>query len=128
MHSKFGVRDAVRGLSSERLKKFLEFRVNFLEEELNELKDNLGNPEEIVDACIDLVVVALGTLDAFGVNSYKAWDEVYRANMAKEVGIKPERPNPLGLPDLIKPTKETHGYDWVPPSHKHNYGILTNLI
>ena len=46
-----------------------------------------GNPEEIVDALIDLCVVAIGTLDAYGVNSYKAWDEVHAANMNKEVGL-----------------------------------------
>ncbi len=40
--------------------------------------------------------------------------------MAKEVGIKPERPNPLGLPDLIKPA------DWKAPSHADNHGVISH--
>jgi len=97
---------------------FLEFRVKFLKEELTELEDNLDNPEEIVDALIDLCVVAIGTLDAFDIDAYKAWDEVHKANMSKEVGIKASRPNPLNLPDLIKPT------GWQAPSHEGNHGLL----
>ena len=54
MHKKYGTNEAVRKLDSEKLRKFLEFRVAFLEEELTELKENMDNPEEIVDALIDL--------------------------------------------------------------------------
>jgi predicted HAD superfamily Cof-like phosphohydrolase len=77
--------------------------------------------EDIVDAMIDLCVVAIGTLDAFQINAGLAWDVVHEANMNKEVGIKPSRPNPLGLPDLIKPE------GWTPPSHAHNHGLLSKL-
>lgn len=122
MHDKFGVNKKVNQFDAEKLKKFLEFRVKFLEEELNELKDNMDNPEEIVDALIDLCVVAIGTLDAFEVNAGRAWNEVHRANMRKEVGIKPSRPNPLGLPDLIKPE------GWTGPDHTHNHGLLTKMV
>ena len=122
MHAKYGVNEKVREFDAEKLKKFLEFRVAFLEEELNELKANMNNPEEIVDALIDLCVVAIGTLDAFEVNADIAWDAVYEANMAKEVGVKPSRPNPLGLPDLIKPE------GWTAPSHKNNHGLLTKMV
>lgn len=121
MHTKYGVNEKIRTFDKEKLKQFLEFRVRFLEEELNELKDNIDNPEEIVDALIDLCVVAIGTLDAFDVNAHRAWDAVYDANMAKEVGIKASRPNPLGLPDLIKPE------GWRAPSHENNYGLLNKI-
>jgi len=121
MHKKYGTNEAVRKLDSEKLRKFLEFRVAFLEEELTELKDNMDNPEEIVDALIDLCVVAIGTLDAFEIDSYKAWNEVHEANMNKEVGVKESRPNPLGLPDLIKPE------GWTAPSHAGNHGLLTKI-
>lgn len=117
MHNKYGVNTAVRKFSGEKLKMFLDFRIKFLEEELNELKES-DNPEDTVDALIDLCVVAIGTLNAFDINSKVAWEEVHRANMEKEVGVKPERPNPLGLPDLIKPE------GWVGPDHGGNYGLL----
>lgn len=132
MHTKFGVREVIRKLDTEKKLKFLEFRLNFLQEELDEAKlahsvllMSGTTPEErtvagddIVDAMIDLCVVAIGTLDAFDVDSYEAWNRVLVKNMEKEPGIKPERPNPLGLPDLIKPT------GWTAPSHADNIGTL----
>ena len=121
MHTKYGVNEKVRDFDTEKLKQFLEFRVKFLEEELNELKDNMNNPEEIVDALIDLCVVAIGTLDAFDVDAHKAWNAVHLANMNKEVGVKASRPNPLGLPDLIKPV------GWKAPSHEGNHGLLASF-
>ena len=80
-----------------------------------------NDPEEIVDGLIDLCVVAIGTLDAFGINAYDAWDEVLKANMAKKVGKKSSRPNPLGVPDLVKPE------DWKAPSHKGNHGKFNDI-
>ena len=124
MHTKFGVRDAVQKFDSVMLRTFLRFRLDFLHEELQETEKaaQSGIPldqEEIVDGLIDLCVVAIGTLDALGVDPHEAWNEVHKANMTKEVGVKPSRPNPLGLPDLIKPE------GWVGPSHDGNYGYLT---
>lgn len=123
MHTKFGVRKAIEKLSPEELNEFLQFRIRFLEEELNETKRAVKekDAEEVVDGLIDLCVVAIGTMDAFGVNAYQAWNQVQTANMAKEVGIKESRPNKLGLPDLIKPE------GWTPPSHKGNHGKLNEL-
>lgn len=118
MHKHYRVHDVVDDFDSDKLKALLKFRLNFLKEELKELEDNIDNPEEVVDACIDLCVVSIGTLDMFGVDSNKAWDEVLGANMNKEVGVKPTRPNPLGLPDLIKPE------GWKAPSHEGNHGLL----
>ena len=120
MHTKFGVRAAVEKMDKDQLLEFLAFRLRFLEEELNETRRASGvqqrDNEEIVDGLIDLCVVAIGTLDAFDVDSYKAWDEVLKANMSKEVGVKESRPNPLGLPDLIKPE------GWIGPDHAGNTG------
>lgn len=107
----------------EKLRDFLAFRLDFLEEELTEtvkaFAENDG--EELVDGLIDLCVVAIGTLDAFGIDPYKAWDEVLKANMIKKVGVKPTRPNPLGVPDLIKPD------DWKAPSHIGNHGKFNDI-
>jgi len=120
MHRKYGVNEAVRKLDAEKLKAFLEFRIRFLQEELDEMR-NTDDPEEITDALIDLCVVAIGTMDALEIDASKAWDVVHDANMSKEVGIKASRPNPLGLPDLIKPE------GWVAPSHAGNIGLLEKL-
>ena len=120
MHQKYGVHGWVKKATPFQLKKYLEFRLNFIKEEYDETREALitDDAEEIVDGLIDLCVVAIGTLDAFGVNSIDAWDAVLEANMAKEVGRKESRPNPLGLPDLIKPE------GWTAPSHEGNHGII----
>jgi predicted HAD superfamily Cof-like phosphohydrolase len=118
MHAHYGMHEKFADFDEEKKILFLAFRANFLQEELDELKENINNPEEVVDALIDLCVVAIGTLDAFGVDSHKAWDEVLRANMNKRVGVKPGRLNPLGLPDLMKPE------GWTAPSHEGNHGNL----
>ncbi len=125
MQDKFGTLDWVfdNKEDTEKLKQFLKFRINFLQEELDETKTayETMDGEEIVDGLIDLCVVAIGTLDAFGVDAYKAWDEVLKANMSKSVGIKEGRPNPLGLPDLMKPE------GWKAPSHEGNHGIFNDI-
>jgi len=129
MHQKFGVHDWVVKQKNEQnydaLKMFLNFRMDFIDEEYKETLKAIysdQDPEEIVDGLIDIIVVALGTLDAFGVDAQKAWDQVHNANMAKEAGVKPERPNPLGLPDLMKPV------GWTAPNHDGNHGYFTDFI
>lgn len=119
MHDHYDLTEVFEAFDDEKKKLFLEFRANFLQEELDELKANMDNPEEVVDALIDLCVVAIGTLDTYGVDAHRAWDEVLTANMNKRVGIKEGRPNPLGLPDLMKPE------GWKAPSHEGNHGRLT---
>ena len=123
MQTKYKTHSWVANADVEKLKAFLEFRVNFLQEELDETRTAQKDidSEEIVDGLVDLCVVAIGTLNAFGVDPYKAWDTVLEANMAKEPGIKVGRPNPLGLPDLMKPE------GWTAPSHEGNHGILPTL-
>ena len=121
MHRKFGVNPIIKSLDKEKLKAFLQFRINFLQEELDEMK-NATNADDIVDALIDLCVVAIGTLDAFEVDSDESWNRVHEKNMQKEVGIKASRPNPLNLPDLIKPV------GWTAPSHSDNVGLLSRLF
>ena len=126
MHTKYGVRNAVKNFDSVMLRSFLRFRLDFLHEELGETENaaKAGIPidaEEVVDGLIDLCVVAIGTLDALGVDAHQAWDEVHQANMSKEVGVKETRPNPLGLPDLVKPA------GWIAPSHDGNHGLLNGI-
>ena len=143
MHQKFGVNDwfEKNKHDSVLMKEFLRFRINMCLEELLEtasaanlkLVDDVqtgfgfiqsnqdmveADPEEIVDGLIDLSVFAIGTLDVFNVDAHKAWDEVYDANMVKSAGKKAGRPNPWGLPDLLKPE------GWTAPSHEDNHGDL----
>ena len=126
MHEKFGeqrwVTEQIQFGNKEKLQEFLKFRLRFLQEELGEMAVACDekNPEEVVDALIDLCVVAIGTLDAFGIDANEAWNEVHSANMAKEPGVKDSRPNPLGLPDLIKPE------GWTGPDHDGNHGYLVH--
>ena len=126
MHNKFGVREWFEQNKDDKelMKKYLRFRLKMCNEEMNETIDAWldGNPEEIVDGLIDLCVFAIGTLDVFGVDANEAWDRVYKANMSKEPGVKPGRPNPFGLPDLLKPG------GWQGPNHEDNHGDLSYAL
>lgn len=130
MHDKFGVNPVIRQLDREKLRTFLKFRIDFLREELTEMEDALmlGDQDpakaadDTVDALIDLCVVAIGTLNAFDVDSYEAWNRVHAANMSKNAGVNANRPNPLGLPDLIKPA------GWTAPTHRDNVGLLERVF
>ena len=122
MHKQYGVDEWVKNNPDE-LKEYLDFRLKFLYEELNEtaIAVDARDPEEIVDGLIDLCVVAIGTLEAFNVDAYESWDRVAKANTAKQVGQKESRPNPLGLPDLVKPD------GWKAPDHSGNHGLFENI-
>jgi phosphoribosyl-ATP pyrophosphohydrolase len=127
MHKKYGVNKWMQAeqqsdVPIRKLKEYMEFRIGMMQEELDETKAAFKNKnqEEVVDGIIDLCVFAIGTLEVFGVDANKAWDQVYKANMSKEVGIKEGRPNPLGLPDLVKPE------GWEGPTHEGNHGNITD--
>ena len=126
MHSKFGVRDWFEDNKNNKalMQEYLKFRLSMCKEELDETLDAIEakDPEEIVDGLIDMCVFAIGTLDVFGVDPNTAWDRVYEANMAKSPGVKEGRPNPFGLPDLIKPE------GWESPSHEGNHGEFNNVL
>jgi len=124
LHSNFGVYKALVQLDKAKGLEFLKFRFACIQEEVTEGVEAIENkdPEEVVDALIDIMVFTLGTLDAFNVDIIGAWREVHKANMAKKLGIKEGRPNPFGLPDLMKPE------GWVAPSHEGNHGCLPTIL
>ena len=126
MHYKFGVKEWFEANkdNKELMNKYLNFRLAMCKEELDETMDAIEakDPEEIVDGLIDLCVFAIGTLDVFGVDANEAWDRVYEANMAKSPGVKEGRPNPFGLPDLIKPE------GWTAPTHEANHGNFPDAV
>jgi len=117
LHEKFEIGDP------DKIPDVLTHRVGFLDEEQEELKSAVENenPEEIVDALIDKIVVAIGTLDLLGIDKNKAWEEVHRANMSKEKGYKEGREHSGGQ-DLMKPP------GWEKPNHEDNIGILPDLL
>lgn len=123
MHKKFLVNDTMKKLDAEKLLAFLNFRYEFLLEELTEMKDGIDRADAdlIVDSLIDLAVITLSTLDAFEINADVAWERVHSANMTKIPGVKASRPNKFGLPDLIKPPGFTS------PTHHDNIGLLEKI-
>lgn len=118
MHDKYEIGSVINGMSVKTLSAFIKFRGECIQEEVDEFKEAFENDdaEEMVDALIDICVFAIGTLDLMEVDANEAWDKVLKANMNKTVGIKEGRPNPLGLPDLMKPE------GWTAPDHMGNHG------
>ena len=94
----------------------LKFRLSLLQEEVGELHTAVQSADapEAVDALIDIVVIALGTLHLAGVDVEKAWRTVHTANMQKLKGTKPGRQSDGW--DLYKPL------NWVAPDHSDNTG------
>jgi len=110
MHKKYGVdkwMNEEKKSDWSRLNKYMDFRIKMMQEELDETRAAFENEnkEEVVDGIIDLCVFAIGTLEVFGVDANKAWDQVYKANMSK---------------DLVKPE------GWEGPTHKGNHGNITD--
>ena len=126
MHNKFGVKEWFEKNKDDKelMRKYLMFRMLMIGEEYQETLSAINNSdsEEVVDGLIDMIVFAIGTLDVFNVDANEAWNRIYEANMAKEPGVKPGRPNKFGLPDLLKPG------GWTPPSHEGNHGELNKAL
>ena len=110
-HEKFGVPHA-------KVPSFLDghaqgFREKFMQEELDEFKDDCiaGNMEGAADALVDLVYVAMGTAHMMGLPWQKLWDEVQRANMSKMRAQTVGDSKRGTLLDVIKPV------GWRAPDH-----------
>lgn len=123
LHAKFDpiMRESVKQMDSSTRREFLRWRVDFLQEELTELR-LASTSEDVVDALIDLCVVAIGTLEAFDVDIQKAWEVVHRANMSKTPGSNAKRSNDFNLPDLVKPA------GWEGPCHADNTGLFDSVF
>ena len=101
----------------------LHFRTDLLMEEISEMHAAIeqNNPEEFVDALVDIIYIAIGTLDLSQVDIQAAWNQVQTANMSKIRGIKPGREHSGGF-DVIKPI------GWKAPSHHGNHGLVASLL
>tara|TARA_R110002167_G_scaffold731_2_gene3194 strand:- start:532 stop:1035 length:504 start_codon:yes stop_codon:yes gene_type:complete len=109
MHDKFEAKEWIDHMyltkNYKLLDQFLAFRLDFIEEEFEETIAAFAQKDhkEVADGLIDLIVVAIGTLDLFDMNADAIWAKVYKANITKSKGINTSRPNPFGLPDMVKP-------------------------
>jgi len=98
MHKKFKITsDAIKFSEQEK-----KFRIAAMQEELNEYIDAKTKEDEL-DALIDLIIFALGTVERQGMINVleEAFQRVMKANMQKNIGTNKKR-NDFQL-DLIKP-------------------------
>lgn len=82
-----------------------DFRIKFLQEELDEYKDAVANGDmaKQFDALIDLVYIAIGTADLQGFPWEEGWAEVQQANMAKQRATSSHQSKRGSSFDVIKP-------------------------
>ena len=88
MHEKFPFHTWMDSASFANKEELLRLRMMMFNEETSEtMKAYLArDAEELVDGLIDTIVIALGTLDLYGVDANLAWDRVHQANMDKQSG------------------------------------------
>lgn len=126
MHSKFQVTDFINNNKDNKnlLKQYLKFRLDFIKEELDETFDAFFKKDdvEVLDGLIDILVVTLGTLDAFKCKTPEAWNDVFNSNMTKHPGVNKARPNNFSLPDMMK------SKTFVKPELKNFTGLLKQTL
>jgi predicted HAD superfamily Cof-like phosphohydrolase len=112
-HSKFGLPNATHEgvFPREWNREFMEFRLKFLQEELREITDALttGDLVKVIDGLLDLNYVSHGTAQILGIPWQACWNEVQRANMAKEKATAENPGTRLAKFDIKKPA------GWTPP-------------
>lgn len=86
LHRKFGMPPMVKhpGFLSE---EDMEFRIKFLEEELEEIRVayyEQGDLEQFLDGLLDLIYVAIGTGYLMNLPLAEGWQRVQSANLAKQ--------------------------------------------
>lgn len=93
------------------------FRYRFLMEELHELFEAYwaGDLPKVADALVDLTYVAAGTAHMMGIPFNECFEEVQRANMAKERAVCSTQSSRGSTLDVVKPS------GWTPPDVK---GVL----
>ena len=108
MHEHFGMKNSFYKMDPKLFVEFLRFRAKQMREEVDEFEEAVDEVdyEGMVDALVDNLVFTFGTLDVLNVGPGElriVFGEVMDANFKKKVGVKTGRPNPYGLPDLLKP-------------------------
>lgn len=105
-HKKMGVEHLSKpGLLNDSL---LHYRAKFLQEELDEFVDanDSGNLVGAVDGLLDMVYVALGTLDLMGLSTEQikgCWQAIQEANMTKRRAESVSESKRGHTLDVVKP-------------------------
>lgn len=112
-HSRFGLSVSTDGKPRELPKDLLDFRVNFLQEELDEFwlslslessrKEEPIEHDKVFDALLDIVYVAMGTAHLLGYPWEEGWELVQRANMTKVRAENPAQSKRNSTWDVVKP-------------------------
>lgn len=111
-HERFGLDHALHEVKPRLIsQELVEFRLKFLQEELNELQEGYDTSDlaKIADSLVDLVYVALGTAHLHGLPWEELWAEVQRANMTKQRAERADQSARNSTFDVIKPP------GWRPP-------------
>jgi hypothetical protein len=126
MHDKFQVTNFIENNkdNTKILRKYLKFRLDFIKEELDETFNAYYDRDdvEVLDGLIDILVVTLGTLDAFKCKTPEAWKNVFNSNMTKHPGVNETRPNKFSLPDMMK------SKTFIKPELKKFTGLLKDIL
>jgi predicted HAD superfamily Cof-like phosphohydrolase len=94
--------------------KATQFRVDFMQEELDEFKEavNAQDLAKAADALVDLAYVVHGTALMMGLPWEQLWAEVQRANMAKVRATDLSQSKRQSTLDVVKPP------GWLAPCHQ----------
>lgn len=110
-HEKFGL--DYNGPARHLAEAELQFRLNFIEEELTETHNALRRQDlhEVADGIVDTIWVLCGLAARMGIPLDACWQEVVRANMAKERAADASQSKRGSALDIIKPP------GWKGPDH-----------
>ena len=102
MHEYYGI--AYDGKPRDLIGDQLDLRLRLIAEEHQEYLEAVFNQdrEGVLDALIDLCVVAIGTADLMGLDFHEGWNRVLASNMTKKVATKPEQSKRGKIGDLYK--------------------------
>tara|TARA_R110000868_G_scaffold356493_1_gene617979 strand:+ start:39 stop:443 length:405 start_codon:yes stop_codon:yes gene_type:complete len=109
-HNKFGLKYDGKPMLLD--KNTTDFRIKFIQEELNELIESSNNNDIVgmADALVDIVYVAMGTAYMMGLPWQELWSEVQRSNMEKVRALNSSESKRNTSLDVVKPK------GWTPPN------------
>lgn len=124
-HYKFDVRTPNSHRPHLPAREVMEYRLRFLQEELDELKKSVANEDlpGALDALVDLNYVSYGTAIFMGITPAcweEAWNEVQRANMEKRRASRADDSKRGHELDVVKP-KDWRGPDLVSVLRRHGW-------